>query len=287
MPELPEVEVTCIGIRPHIVGKTVAQLIVRNGRLRKPVRRDVPKILSNAVLQKVSRRAKYLLLQFDLGTLVIHLGMSGGLRIISAHHHADIQKHDHIDLIFTDGTVLRYHDPRRFGLFEWFDGQPEKFQLFNQLGLEPLTAQFNGAFLYRALRHKTSSIKTALMNGQIVVGVGNIYANEALFQAKINPQRISGSLKKTECEHLAQAIKNVLQQAIDAGGSTIQDFVDSDGKAGYFQNQHQVYGKQNTPCPCCGTLIQRIIQNQRSSFFCPHCQGISHAGSAFPMRGIQ
>lgn len=272
MPELPEVEITRQGITPHIVGKTVEQVIIRNGQLRKTVRSDLSEILANAVLQQVRRRAKYIVLAFDLGVLIVHLGMSGGLRIISPNNIRQPEKHDHIDVLFTDGTILRYHDPRRFGLFEWFYGISENASILQNLGVEPLDEQFNGAFLYQQLQHKNISIKTALMNGKIVVGVGNIYANEALFRAKINPQRLSGSLKKSECNRLANAIKSVLQQAICAGGSSIQDFVDSNGNAGYFQHQHQVYGKTNAPCPVCGAFIQRIVQNQRSSFFCANCQ---------------
>ena len=167
---------------------------------------------------------------------------------------------------------MRYHDPRRFGLFEWFYGISENASILQNLGVEPLDEAFNGTYLYQQLINKKLPINTALMSGKIVVGVGNIYANEALFMAKINPQRLSGSLKKSECNRLTNAVKTILQQAIAAGGSSIQDFVDSNGHAGYFQHQHQVYGKTNTPCPVCGAFIQRIVQNQRSSFFCANCQ---------------
>ncbi|MBP5790340.1 MAG: bifunctional DNA-formamidopyrimidine glycosylase/DNA-(apurinic or apyrimidinic site) lyase [Neisseriaceae bacterium] len=272
MPELPEVEITRQGITSHIVGKTVSQVIVRNGNLRRKVRPDLPQILAHARLNRTQRRAKYIILEFDLGVLIIHLGMSGSLRIILPNSSTPLKKHDHIDLLFTDGTILRYHDPRRFGLFEWFYGVSENASILQNLGVEPLDEQFNGTYLYQHLNNKKLPIKTALMSGKIVVGVGNIYANEALFMAKINPQRLSGSLKKSECNRLANAVKTILQQAIAAGGSSIQDFVDSNGHAGYFQQQHQVYGKANAPCPACGALICRMVQNQRSSFFCPNCQ---------------
>lgn len=273
MPELPEVEITRQGITPHIVGKTVSQVIVRNGNLRRKVRPDLPQILKNATLNQVRRRAKYILLEFDLGVLIVHLGMSGGLRIILSP--TPLQKHDHIDLCFTDGTILRYHDPRRFGLFEWFYGVSENASILQKLGVEPLDDEFNGDFLYQALQNKKTAIKTAIMAGDMVVGVGNIYANEALFMAKINPQTISGSLKRSQCKALANAIRQILQQAIQCGGSTLRDFTHSDGSHGYFQQNYRVYGKANTPCTHCGALIERIVQNQRSSFFCPNCQPLA------------
>ncbi|MBR5940034.1 MAG: bifunctional DNA-formamidopyrimidine glycosylase/DNA-(apurinic or apyrimidinic site) lyase [Neisseriaceae bacterium] len=272
MPELPEVEITRQGITPHIAGKTVSQVIVRNGNLRRKVRPDLPQILDNATLKCTQRRAKYIVLEFDLGVLIIHLGMSGSLRIILPNHPTPLKKHDHIDLLFTDGTILRYHDPRRFGLFEWFYGVSEKASILQNLGVEPLLDKFNGDFLYQSLQNKKTAIKTALMSGTIVVGVGNIYANEALFMAKINPKRLSGSVKRKECNALSEAIKEVLQLSIQQGGSTLRDFTHSDGSHGYFQQYYRVYGKENAPCSICGTLIERIVQNQRSSFFCPNCQ---------------
>ena len=272
MPELPEVEITRQGITPHIVGKTVSQLIVRNGNLRRKVRPDLPQILANARLNRTQRRAKYIILEFDLGVLIIHLGMSGSLRIILPNSSTPLKKHDHIDLLFTDGTILRYHDPRRFGLFEWFYGVSENASILQNLGVEPLDEQFNGTYLYQHLNNKKLPIKTALMSGKIVVGVGNIYANEALFMAKINPKRLSGCLKSQECTALSEAIKEVLQQSIQNGGSTLRDFTHSDGSHGYFQQYYRVYGKENAPCSICGTLIERMVQNQRSSFFCPNCQ---------------
>ncbi|MBQ5429960.1 MAG: bifunctional DNA-formamidopyrimidine glycosylase/DNA-(apurinic or apyrimidinic site) lyase [Neisseriaceae bacterium] len=272
MPELPEVEITRQGITPHIVGKTVSQLIVRNGNLRRKVRTDLPQILAHARLNRTQRRAKYIILEFDLGVLIIHLGMSGSLRIILPNSSTPLKKHDHIDLLFTDGTILRYHDPRRFGLFEWFYGVSENASILQNLGVEPLDEQFNGTYLYQHLNNKKLPIKTALMSGKIVVGVGNIYANEALFMAKINPKRLSGCLKSQECNALSEAIKEVLQQSIQNGGSTLRDFTHSDGSHGYFQQYYRVYGKENAPCSICGTLIERMVQNQRSSFFCPNCQ---------------
>ena len=272
MPELPEVEITRQGITPHIVGKTVSQVIVHNGNLRRKVRSDLPQILAHARLNRTQRRAKYIILEFDLGVLIIHLGMSGSLRIILPNSSTPLKKHDHIDLLFTDGTILRYHDPRRFGLFEWFYGVSENASILQNLGVEPLDEQFNGTYLYQQLNNKKLPIKTALMSGKIVVGVGNIYANEALFMAKINPKRLSGCLKHQECNALSEAIKEVLQQSIQNGGSTLRDFTHSDGSHGYFQQYYRVYGKENAPCSICGTLIERMVQNQRSSFFCPNCQ---------------
>lgn len=210
MPELPEVEITRQGITPHIVGKTISQVIVRNGNLRRKVRPDLPQILDNATLKCTQRRAKYIILEFDLGVLIIHLGMSGSLRIILPNSSTPLKKHDHIDLLFTDGTILRYHDPRRFGLFEWFYGVSENASILQNLGVEPLDEEFNGTYLYQHLNNKKLPIKTALMSGKIVVGVGNIYANEALFMAKISPKRLSSCLKRQECNALSETIKEVL-----------------------------------------------------------------------------
>ena len=272
MPELPEVEITRQGITPHIVGKTVSQVIVRNGNLRRKVRPDLPQIIAHARLNRTQRRAKYIILEFDLGVLIIHLGMSGSLRIILPNSSTPLKKHDHIDLLFIDGTILRYHDPRRFGLFEWFYGVSENASILQNLGVEPLDEEFNGTYLDQHLNNKKLPIKTALMSGKIVVGVGNIYANEALFMAKISPKRLSGCLKRQECNALSEVIKEVLQQSIQNGGSTLRDFTHSDGSHGYFQQYYRVYGKENAPCSICGTLIERMVQNQRSSFFCPNCQ---------------
>lgn len=275
MPELPEVETTRCGIAPHLTEKMIAQVVIRNHRLRWPVPDELPALLSGLTIRTVTRRAKYLLLDCAAGTLLIHLGMSGSLRILSAksgHGSEHPQKHDHFDLILHDQTILRLRDPRRFGAVLWHVGDVWQHPLLLNLGPEPLTENFSAAQLFDKTRGSRIAIKQTLMNHHIVVGIGNIYANEALFLAGINPKTAAGRVALPRYEILVQAVKQTLQRAIEAGGSTLRDFVHSDGSSGYFQQQYWVYGRAGQSCKKCEGVIKHIRQGQRSSFYCPVCQ---------------
>jgi formamidopyrimidine-DNA glycosylase len=270
MPELPEVETTRRGIAPHIEGQAVCDLIVRHHQLRWPVPRGLKQTLQGHRINSVSRRAKYLLLDFDHGTLILHLGMSGSLRIIPAGRAAE--KHDHLDILFGNGKTLRLTDPRRFGAVLWTKENPAEHELLAHLGPEPLSDAFTDELLYQRSRNRHSSIKQFIMEGKVVVGVGNIYASEALFLAGINPKAIAGKVSRARYEKLTAAIKQVLTAAIAQGGTTLRDFVGGDGKPGYFAQQLNVYGREGEPCHTCGTPIKQITQGQRSSYYCPRCQ---------------
>lgn len=270
MPELPEVETTCRGIAPHIVDKIITTAIVRQAQLRWPVPDDLTAKLINQKINRVDRRAKYILLQTDSGTLIIHLGMSGSLRVLQ--HPKSAQKHDHIDIVFADETILRFNDPRRFGAVLWQEGDINKHQLLASLGPEPLSNDFCGNHLYRLSRNRKSAIKTFIMDGHIVVGVGNIYANEALFMAGIHPARQSGRVSLQRYHQLADAIKQVLHKAIQMGGTTLRDFVNEQGQPGYFQQTLLAYGRAGEPCRHCSTTMKLLKIGQRASFYCPHCQ---------------
>ncbi|MBF0803613.1 MULTISPECIES: bifunctional DNA-formamidopyrimidine glycosylase/DNA-(apurinic or apyrimidinic site) lyase [unclassified Neisseria] len=274
MPELPEVETTLRGIAPHINGQTVASAAVRQPKLRFPVTPGLAEVLSGQTVQGCTRRAKYLLVHFPAGLLLVHLGMSGSLRVFTADDAriAGPGKHDHLDITFANGTVLRYHDPRRFGMVLWFAGAAEHHPLLAALGPEPLSGAFDAAYLYGKLRTQKRAVKTALMDNAVVVGVGNIYANESLFKAGISPKRPACTISRKECAKLVDAIRTVLQRAIAAGGSTLRDFVDSDGKSGYFQQEYTVYGRHNQPCLQCGSLILKETLGQRGTFYCGNCQ---------------
>lgn len=272
MPELPEVETIRAGIAPHISGKTITQVVLRHHRLRWPIVSNLAEILVGQQIISVSRRAKYLLLNTEQGCLIMHLGMSGSLRVYEDGAATAAQKHDHADFIFDDGTLLRFHDPRRFGAILWFAGIPECHPLLVPLGPEPLGDGFTADYLRHTVQHSQRAIKTVLMDNHVVVGVGNIYANEALFQAGICPTRVAKTLRARDYAALVAAIRDVLQRAIAAGGSTLRDFVNSDGKSGYFQQQYAVYGRAGEACRQCGHEIVRITQAQRSSFYCPQCQ---------------
>jgi len=268
MPELPEVETTCRGIAPHIVGRRVRGVIVREPRLRWPVPDKLNQLMSGAQFLSVSRRAKYLLLETERGIVMVHLGMSGSLRIMPAD--TPPLFHDHIDVILDDGRCLRYHDPRRFGSFHWLEAQ--QHPLLDHLGPEPLSETFSGAYLYERSRGRRIPVKQFIMDGKVVVGVGNIYANEALFMAGIHPARAAGRVAKTRYEHLAIAIKQVLGDAIDQGGTTLRDFVGGDGSPGYFAQQLRVYGRRGQPCRHCLTALKEIRQGGRTTVMCPQCQ---------------
>ncbi len=272
MPELPEVETTRQGIKPYIEKATITTVTIRNFSLRWPIAPDLAQILSGQSVSAIQRRAKYLLFQCDSGTLIIHLGMSGKLRIIDSSTAPKAEKHDHFEIKFDNGQLLRYNDPRRFGAILWTTEPIDQHKLLAHLGPEPLTDIFNAGYLYQQIQSRKCSIKTVLMNGKIVVGVGNIYASEALFLAKIHPKTTANMLTKKQCELLVKAIKKILQQAIKAGGTTLKDFRKSDGKPGYFSQQLNVYGRKGESCTQCDSTIQHYKALQRATFFCPSCQ---------------
>lgn len=270
MPELPEVETTRRGIGPHIEGRRVAELVVRQPKLRWPVPEGLPAMLAGRVLRRVERRSKYLLLRFDHGTAILHLGMSGSLRIVAADEPAGV--HDHIDVRFDSGRALRLTDPRRFGCLLWHDAGDNAHPLLAALGPEPLSDDFSGQLLYEKSRGRRAPVKTFLMDGRIVVGVGNIYANEALFAAGIRPDRAAGKISRQRYDALARSVREVLSRAIDMGGTTLRDFVGGDGKPGYFRQQLMVYGRGGAPCLRCDTPLTEVRLGQRSTVFCRHCQ---------------
>lgn len=269
MPELPEVETTRHGIAPHCEDKSVARLIIREPRLRWPVPDDLPQRLQGQILRQADRRAKYLLLRFDHGTVIVHLGMSGSLRVITDN--SPPQTHDHLDLVFTDDTRLRFNDPRRFGCWLWAE-QPAQHPLLNSLGPEPLGEDFGGPYLFRKSRGRKAPIKSFLMDNRTVVGVGNIYANEALFRTGIHPNRPAGRISAERYHRLAGAIRETLSAAILMGGTTLRDFVNSEGKPGYFAQSLLVYGRGGLPCVECQRPLREIRMNQRSTVYCTRCQ---------------
>lgn len=269
MPELPEVETTCRGIRPHIEGKKVTDVIVRQSKLRWPVPASLNKKLGGKTILSVTRRAKYLLLEFKTGFLILHLGMSGSLRVLPANTPAGI--HDHFDLV-TGKNCLRLRDPRRFGAVLWTDQSVEEHKLIKTLGPEPLSHAFNTDYLFDKSRKRQVAIKNFIMNAHVVVGVGNIYASESLFMAGIHPKHHAGKVSQKRYEKLVESIKQVLKKSIEQGGTTLRDFTREDGEPGYFSQQLNVYGKTGEPCPVCKTPIKQLTLGQRSSFYCPNCQ---------------
>ncbi|GAA4894488.1 bifunctional DNA-formamidopyrimidine glycosylase/DNA-(apurinic or apyrimidinic site) lyase [Ferrimonas pelagia] len=269
MPELPEVEVTCRGIAPHLVGHQVLAVRVRNPNLRWPVSPQIQQLVGQTI-RAVTRRAKYLLLDTEAGVLILHLGMSGNLRVL--HDPPAPAKHDHLELELDSGAVLRLNDPRRFGAAIWWQLPLDAQPLLAHLGPEPLTLGFNAEAFQARLKGKTTAIKTALMDNKIVVGVGNIYANEALFAARIHPKTAAGALSRTRLERLVQEVKQVLSRAIEQGGTTLKDFTQADGKPGYFVQQLHVYGRGGEPCVACGQALTEIKLGQRATVFCRRCQ---------------
>ncbi|MTI14597.1 bifunctional DNA-formamidopyrimidine glycosylase/DNA-(apurinic or apyrimidinic site) lyase [Sansalvadorimonas verongulae] len=270
MPELPEVETTRRGITPHVQNHTVTKVVVRQPQLRWPVRDDLSELLEGQQLTAISRRAKYLLLHFPKGTLIGHLGMSGSMRVLPANSPA--QKHDHVDLVFNNNQLLRLTDPRRFGAMVWTEKPIEEHELLTKLGPEPLSDAFTGELLFQCSRSRKQPVKTFIMDSHNVVGVGNIYANEALFMAGIRPDRACGRISRKRYDVLANSIKTVLTRAIEVGGTTLKDFVGGDGRPGYFAIELTMYGRAGEPCQTCGTSIKEIRLNNRSTCFCPKCQ---------------
>lgn len=274
MPELPEVEITRQGIEPALVGRELSAVRVRQPSLRYPVPAAQLQSLLGQTVYAVRRRAKYLLMDFEQGSVLLHLGMSGSLRVVSSH--ALPEKHDHIDFVFGE-WALRLRDPRRFGAVLWAAHPAEQHALLAPLGLEPLSAEFDGKALQGLCRGRRTPIKLLIMDGHRLVGVGNIYASESLFRARIHPQTPAGGLTLKACQRLALHIQETLQDALAAGGSSLRDFVHSDGSSGYFQQQYFVYGREAQPCRVCARPIQKLLMGQRASFFCPHCQPFSDA----------
>ena len=270
MPELPEVEITLRGLEPHLAGQHITGVVIRHPQLRWPIPGNLPELLRGQTIRSIRRRAKYLLIACGSGTLILHLGMSGSLRILPTGTAPEI--HDHFDLLLANGLLVRLRDPRRFGAVLWHEGDPAQHPLLKKLGPEPLQKDFDAEHLYQATRKRSAAIKLVIMDGHVVVGVGNIYANEALFRAGIRPQLAASKLSKPRCARLVQTIRETLREAIKLGGSSLRDFVGSDGNPGYFQQHYWVYGRAGEPCKKCGTPIKQIRQGQRSSFYCPTCQ---------------
>ena len=276
MPELPEVEVTRLGIAPHVQGRSISAVRILDGRLRWPVPKNLSKLLLDQKVEGIQRRGKYLLLEFAAGYLLIHLGMTGTLRVLPLSD--PIKLHDRVILEFGK-LSLRLHDPRKFGAVLWHPkskGSLEQNPLLQKLGVEPFSQEFEGELgaelLYQHSRNRTVAVKQFLLAGQAVVGVGNIYCSESLFQAGIHPAKPAGKLTRPQCVRLAEAVRFILKKAIDAGGSSLKDFVNSDGDPGHFMVQTKVYDRKDQPCKVCKTPIKQIVQGQRSTYFCPTCQ---------------
>lgn len=271
MPELPEVETTTKGIRPHLQGQTISKIILRHKHLRWPIDPNLSKYIEGQTIIEIKRRAKYIILCFKHGYLLIHLGMSGYLRILTPPL-TPPQKHDHFDLIISNGTCLRFNDARRFGSLLWSEKSYHQLTLIKHLGPEPLTKDFNPEYLFKKSRNRHVAIKIFIMNQSVVVGVGNIYASEALFLAGIHPLMPACQMTVSQAKKLHHFIQVVLEQAINQGGTTLNDYQNSDGKPGYFQQKLNVYGRETQACVVCQTRIQNLKIGQRSSYFCPKCQ---------------
>jgi len=270
VPELPEVETTRRGLAPHLVDQRIRGVVVRDRRLRLPVPRNLEKNIAGATIENVERRGKYLLIDCGRGTLIVHLGMSGRLWLVEQS--AAVTKHDHFDLVLENRRIVRLRDPRRFGLVLWQPSNAREHPLLASIGPEPLSKDFSGEWLYTVTRNRSAAIKNVLMDSRVVAGVGNIYASEALFRARINPKLPANRIGRSRYDVLAEKIRETLEAAIAAGGSTLRDYVGGDGQAGYFQDEHLVYGRGGEPCRVCGTPIRELRQGQRSTFYCPLCQ---------------
>lgn len=270
MPELPEVETTRRGIAPRLGGQRITAVRVRESRLRWPVSPELAALLPLAPVDAVERRAKYLLIRTAAGTAMLHLGMSGSLRFVDPAQ--PLRPHDHIELLLADGGALRFNDPRRFGSLLWIAGDPFAHPLLAGLGPEPLGPDFTGAWLRERTRGRRAAIKTVIMDGHVVVGVGNIYASESLFRAGIRPGNAAGRISLPQLTRLVDAIRDVLGAAIRAGGTTLRDFHNGEGQPGYFGREIQVYGRAGQPCLACGSPVRQRRMGQRSTFWCPQCQ---------------
>ncbi len=270
MPELPEVETTCRGITPHIMGQKVKTVIVRQAKLRWPIPPRLKQELPGQKILNVNRRGKYLLLNTTKGTVIIHLGMSGSLKLIKDDQPP--RKHDHFDIVFDNNQTLRLHDPRRFGAVLWTKRSPLNHPLLCSLGPEPLEDDFCTNYIFQLSRKRRVAIKSFIMNSKNVVGVGNIYASEALFRSGIRPTIAAGKISRPRYQRLVNAIKEVLHDAITEGGTTLRDFTNGEGKPGYFKQKLLVYGRAGKPCTICSKVIKHSQQNQRATYFCSHCQ---------------
>ncbi len=269
MPELPEVEITRRGLLP-LLNQTVKNVVIRNASMRWPIPAHLPETLKNQKLISLTRRAKYILATFENGTLLLHLGMSGRISLLDRNYPPE--KHDHFDVEFNDNQVLRLRDPRRFGAVLWAGLEPNKHALLSALGPEPLEDTFSGKYLHQHIRTRSATIKTTMMDGHLVVGVGNIYASESLFRARINPQTPANKVSLAKCEQLVAEIKATLNDALAAGGSSLRDFFGTDGNPGYFQQEYFVYGRTGEPCKICAKPIKTVRLGQRSTFYCASCQ---------------
>jgi formamidopyrimidine-DNA glycosylase len=270
MPELPEVETTCRGIAPHIENNIIDKIVVRKRSLRWPIPAGLDKKLTQQKINSVSRRGKYLLINTDAGTLILHLGMSGSLRIVPTS--TAFEKHDHFEIQFKNNICCRLRDPRRFGAVLWTQVDPMKHKLLVNLGPEPLQREFNNDHLFEKSRKRKTTVKQFIMDSKVVVGVGNIYASESLFLAGIHPKQLAGKVSKERYLLLTRAIKKILSAAIKQGGTTLKDFTSSDGKPGYFKQKLKVYDRKDQPCLVCKNPIKQITLGQRSTFYCPNCQ---------------
>ena len=274
MPELPEVETVKNGLMPHILKKKIKSVSLYRKNLRYPFDPELNQKLSQQIVHNVSRRGKHLILQLDRHSLIIHLGMSGSLQIADTHHY-QARKHDHVSIAFSSGNTLFYNDPRRFGYWLVTEENPLKHRCFFHHGPEPLSEQFTGAYLHCQFKSKKQMIKAAIMDNANVVGVGNIYACESLFKAKIHPKKTAMHLSLAECHTLVQTIKDTLHQAIQRGGTSLKDYKNAEGKPGYFAQNLKVYGRKDHACYHCAYPVQAIKISQRSTFYCPHCQKLA------------
>jgi formamidopyrimidine-DNA glycosylase len=270
VPELPEVETTRRGIEPHVLGRRIARVVLHERRLRWPVAASLAEAVAGSAIRRAGRRAKYLLIETESGTLIVHLGMSGSLRVLPVA--TPRIAHDHFDIELDSGQTLRFNDPRRFGSLHFTPEDPERHPLLARLAPEPLEAGFDGEYLWRVTRRRKVAIKQLIMNAQLVVGVGNIYASEALFRARIRPRRQAKSLSRTECMKLARAIRDVLAMAVKVGGTTLRDYVGADGNPGYFRQKLYVYERVGLPCRVCKQPVRQFTQGARSTYWCASCQ---------------
>ncbi len=270
MPELPEVEATCRSVASYAVNQQFVEVIIRQRQLRWPICANLAQVLKNQTIENIHRRAKYILFTCTNGTLIVHLGMSGRLSIVTSN--TQVAKHDHVDFILSNKHIIRYTDPRKFGSIHWTTRVPDKYKLLAHLGVEPLDRDFSGQYLFVVARNKKTAIKSLLMDSSIVVGIGNIYANEVLFLAGIRPNRAANTINLQECVNLAKHIKKLLRKAINKGGTTLKDFFNPDGSRGYFFLDLMVYGRSSQPCYKCNTILKSTRLNQRTTVFCPSCQ---------------